>query len=735
MKAISFFFLILLSLATKAQTTENVYIHTDKDTYFSGEIVWFKVYTVDSESLKPSSQSSVAYVDIIGQAKVVQAKVELSESGLNGGSIFIPSNIPSGKYELRGYTRISAEQFFSKTITILNPFSFSDSTINSKALTYQVDLFPEGGNLIENLESTIGFKAINSLGEGVKCELQVLDSNNNPIVKTTSNKYGIGSFSIVPKNEYKVVVKTENETTIYPKIPAIEKDGFVLKVTDTGNAYQVKISTSLNHINETVKLSSQTLKINQQGHAETTINKEYLKPGTSLLTLTDETGKPLAERVVFKYPKEKLAINTTNTKQTYATRDEINLKLETATLSDLSIAVRKVDDIQTPPEEDIFTYLYLKKNVTGTIEDPKFYFSESSNSKEIDNLLLTQGWRKFKPTNSSILSEQRYHNISIKYSDKSTGLPVVSQEVVLSVPGKTATVFTAVTNQNGIAVFKVKNLFGTKQLATKVLNGTLSNIELLETTTNHENINVKQIEYANISQSSYDAYGENTQVENAFNGKARAIHFTPVSADSIPFYGKAEVKYRLDDYTRFVIMEEVLREYIKEVVVRKNKDNFHLKVLDAQRNQFFQNDPLMLLDGVPLASANEIINYDPLKVQNIEVVTTRYYLGEKTYDGIVSFSTYKNTLDDFTLDPAYSIFSYNGLQFEREFYSPKLSKDDRRPDNRTMLYWNPRVNVQNTKPSELKFNTSDIKGKYIIDIQGIDVNGKVGSEIIPFKVQ
>src|SRR3977135_1295836 len=77
-----FCFFILLSLFSKAQSVtealqkqlseyaqnnpqEKVFVHTDKSFYVPGEIIWFKLYTVDARFHMPIDLSKVAYVEIL----------------------------------------------------------------------------------------------------------------------------------------------------------------------------------------------------------------------------------------------------------------------------------------------------------------------------------------------------------------------------------------------------------------------------------------------------------------------------------------------------------------------------------------------------------------------------------------------------------------------------------------------------------------------------------------------
>ena len=103
--------------------------------------------------------------------------------------------------------------------------------------------------------------------------------------------------------------------------------------------------------------------------------------------------------------------------------------------------------------------------------------------------------------------------------------------------------------------------------------------------------------------------------------------FSLSKIDSSAFYGRADETYFLDDYTRFPVMEEVMREYVPGVLVRKRKGSFHFIVIDNVRKGVFQDDPLILLDGIPIFDVDKIMEFDPVRVRKLEVVTRKYFLG------------------------------------------------------------------------------------------------------------
>lgn len=748
-----------LSFGQKAGT-ESIYVHTDKEIYFPGEILWYKVYAVHTDDLTPVNQRSVAYIDLTDSqgTPVLQNKAELGPATRNGGSVFIPQRLASGTYTLTGATLASEAggRSFSKKITILNPFTLLDTLSAPPGTTYTLRLFPEGGTLVSGIPTRIGYKVSDSRGKGVKASLIFPDGTRG-----FSNAFGIGSFRVVPGGvpsggdpsggvpsdglQPKVKVLLPDGQEFEQPLPAALKTGYVLNAEDKGDHYLVHIA-SAGHDGETLTLFSESsarktvkygINLSASGAATQRIPRAQLPEGTSRLTLLRHDGSPLAERILFRAPEKILRLNPALNKTTFSGREEVTLSLnqltpDPALTADISVSVKKTDDVQQPSPETIRSYLYLRKDLSGEIENPDYYFSDAETGKaDLDNLLLTHGWRKFK--NQPTGEEGRYHSIRIRFTGKPDGEPLSGREATLSVPSRNPMIYTAVTDTNGVAVFQVKNIYGAYNLVTRLTSGELSHAEILKFRPEAESFSPTDL--SGISQSTYNEYAINAQVESIFSGKNRTTYSLPAALDSIPFFGKADARYRLNDYTRFVIMEEVLREYVKEVMVRKNKDDFRLRALDAARRAYFNDNPLILLDGVPVAHPNSILAYDPLKVETIDVVTSRFYFGENTYDGIVSFNTYKGVLEDYSLDPSCSVFTYEGLQPEREFYSPQAPGVASVPDNRTVLYWNPTVILSGEESRSLKFSTSDLPGEYVIDIQGIDRAGRPGSATLRFSVK
>ena len=120
---LSILFLFCFSLKAEEQVYERVYVHTDKNCYISGEDVWLKFYVVNGD-FQPSTLSKVGYVEICNTERPqMQLKVAL-EKGHGAGKIKIPATLPSGVYQLSGYTRYMKNEgkdvFFKKLVAIVN---------------------------------------------------------------------------------------------------------------------------------------------------------------------------------------------------------------------------------------------------------------------------------------------------------------------------------------------------------------------------------------------------------------------------------------------------------------------------------------------------------------------------------------------------------------------------------------------------------------------------------------
>ncbi len=332
--------------------------------------------------------------------------------------------------------------------------------------------------------------------------------------------------------------------------------------------------------------------------------------------------------------------------------------------------------------------------------------------------------------------------ISGKVINKNTGQPAANVPVFLSFPGKQFQALNAVSDNNGRVQFNPQSFTGISDVVIKTAdNDSLYRVEI-------DNPFSNKPAAKNIAAFTLPVNVKNDltnrhiamQVENTYNLQAKKKYTSLIeSIDTTAFYGLPSFSFYLDAYTRFNTMEEVLREFVTDVRVRKKGDNFTIRVLDRPTVTFYNDNPLVLIDGVPVLNMNKVMEIMPTAVKKVDVLSRRFYAGASVYDGIISYRTYNGDLGGYTLDPNSVVLKFDGLQQQREFYQPtyetNAKKDSRRPDLRNVLYWNPSVKTTANGEFNTSFYTSDFAGKYAVVIQGITKDGKSGSNLLMIEVK
>lgn len=196
--------------------------------------------------------------------------------------------------------------------------------------------------------------------------------------------------------------------------------------------------------------------------------------------------------------------------------------------------------------------------------------------------------------------------------------------------------------------------------------------------------------------------------------------------------------YRLDEYTRFTTMEEVVIEFIPSLRFRRINGKRHLAVLTEERLGFTVGNSLVLLDGVPVVDHENIFRYDPLKVEKVDIYRGKYLFGGQQFNGIASFSTYGHDYAGLTFDPSTQFFDYEGAQAHRVFYAPaydtEAERKSRVADYRHTLLWMPDLRSNGQQAVTVPFTTSDLKGEFVITVEGLTRSGEVVSASALIKV-
>jgi hypothetical protein len=753
-------------------SSEKIYAHIDQELYLTGETLWFKLYVVDGSLHKPIDISKVVYLEILDKDNhaVLQTKVDI-QNGFGSGSLFLPASIPAGIYTVRAYTNwmknFSPDFYFHKSITIINTFKRLEIEKLSSS-KFDAQFFPEGGNLVYGLNAKVAFRVTNTSGKGANFRGVLVNQQNDTIASFTPLKFGLGSFDLTPirGQEYRAIIEAEGQRNTFKIPPAIEY-GYALRVKDsTENLLSISIQSNLEtaptipavyvFIHARNMVSRAAVHFLQQGKITLAIPKNELQEGISHITLFDSELRPVCERLYFMPVKNKLMIEIQPSQREFGLRRKITLDITTQNVnrerqaSNVSVAVFRLDSLLQKTEGNMVSYLWLTSDLAGSIESPEYFIN--SDDPEVnrlaDHVMLTHGWRRFTwdkvlnglHTDLAFIPEYRGHVIQGKVTNPS-GSPVSGIKTFLSSPGRNIQVYGSFSDARGEVHYEMKDFSGPRKIIaqTHSLNDSTSRIQIQSPFSNKFSTRISPSFYFSPAvEKQLISRSIAMQVQDIFY-QEKGNQFRSPTTDTTAFYGKADATYYLDDYTRFPVMEEVMREYVPGILVRKRKDGFHFIAIDNVNKAIFDEDPLVLLDGIPVVDIDDIMAFDPLKIKKLEVLTRRYYLGILSLPGIVSYTTYAGDLAGYQLDPKSIVLDYEGLQLQREFYSPKYDtpkqRESRLPDQRSLLYWAPDIITNKDGKQQVEFYSADGVGEYKVVIEGLTKEGLSGSGTSIFSVR
>ena len=762
----------LSSVQSRADTWQQVvlqektFVHTDKSFYLAGELLWCRLYCVDGNTHRPSSVSKLAYVELLDadNKPVLQGKIAL-EKGFGEGSFYIPPSIPTGAYQLRAYTswmkNFGPETFFTQPITIVNTIKGVDTAALTRPDTtvnnYTLRFFPEGGDLVAGLPSNLAFEAVDDQGRGLEAEGAILSGNNDTLLSFRPQQEGMGVIDFTPLagQSYRAILRCPNGITRTWPLPPVIARGYTLHLRDGGDTSLILVI----HASTGLPPQDTRLFVHSGGRsafldqpptvagdsAFFTISRNGLQEGNTRFTLFDAAGRPQAERLFFIAPRNKLDITATTDKQEYSTRQEVRLEITTTgnpptaagtatadtPAAHLSIAVYRLDSLQGYPPTDILRYLWTSSEWIGRVPNQNVFTNPS-----LANLYsLTHGWTRFRwtdvlshPSGPRIFPpEIRGQLITGHLTDPHTGAPEKETAAWLSTPGLIYQFAAAQSDSNGKFQFDIKDFYGSDGIVVHTDNDSKVSISTpfseQYTTAHLPPFRLSPAELRLLTRHSVGM-----QVQNVYSGDSLKHYILP-RIDTTPFYARGDYTYLLDNYTRFTTIEEVLREYVREINVTRPHGKLHLVMLNEPFHTVFNDgNTLVLLDGVPVTS-DHIFSYDALKVKRLDVIPREYILGPSHFSGIASFITYKGDYEGLELDSSSLLIEYDGMQYHRQFYAPAYNTNrqtqSRLPDFRNVLYWSPDLRA-GTKATPVEFSTSDVPGDYLVVIQGLAPDGRAG---------
>lgn len=279
----------------------------------------------------------------------------------------------------------------------------------------KIDLqfFPEGGQLVENVPGKVAFKALNEFGKPADVTGVILDEKGKAVGQFQSFHQGMGAFTFKAKPNEKYIAritKPEGVASSYPLPIALPK-GYALAI-DTLTKDMLQLSYYAPVAKEVYLVAQIRGKIYYSQKLSSRIGKNLVDVplkgfpiGIAQITLFDNNQVARCERLVFVNAYKQLNVQISTDKAQYAPREKVELTIKTTDEDSLPIpanlSIAVVDDkllsFADDKQDNILSHLLMSSDLKGDIEEPSFYFNpeETKAKAALDFVLLTHGWRRF----------------------------------------------------------------------------------------------------------------------------------------------------------------------------------------------------------------------------------------------------------------------------------------------------------------------------------------------------
>ena len=386
-----------------------------REGYGPGDTVTASINIKRAEGGVPAQArlTAVARVDGVEAARVENLAVDAE--GNCSVSFTLPSAIEKGEGSLTfAIEDGGVVETAAKTIPIL-------------LQTMDIAFYPEGGELVAGVPGRVYAQARRPDGKpaDIQGEILRLDANGKPAqdarpvaeLKTAHEGRGLTEFTPAPKERYALrLLQPSGITRLFP-LPETRPSGVALRSLAETFAFDepVKLSVRASQDSGAARLTL--------FHREKMVAEAALKPGENTVSLTpgeaegvlmatvwDATGKPLAERLIFRKPKFALRIGlkmeTIPAGQSFTPGGKVRLTVETrdekGSPVEAVVGVSVTDDalLEMTEKRDqapgLPVMVYLENEVQD-LADAQVYFDPQNPdaARDVDLLLGTQGWRRF----------------------------------------------------------------------------------------------------------------------------------------------------------------------------------------------------------------------------------------------------------------------------------------------------------------------------------------------------
>lgn len=349
---------------------------------------------------------------------MIKEKLVLVEDGTSSNTIRVDSLFTAGNYTISAFTNwmrnFKEQNYFVENIKIIEAESSDENTASATTENIDLQFLPESGHLLNGVINTVGVIAKKHDGKGIaNAEIRITNDKNQQLAQCKLNRFGIGKFSFIPETgtAYKVEISYPGvQSIIYELNVPVERNGIILSAITTQEELRLLVKTnpessrSLKNENYSLLLHNLTeskmydIDFNDKFSIPFLFNLKDLPPGINTVTLFNSKNNIIAERIFFNY--NNLPKTTFKRPNIKASSDSIKIQLKTKQALDsmkVSVSVLPKFSLSDQNNHSITSYLLLQPYIKGAVQQADWYFNEIDKRKvrELDNLLITQGWSTY----------------------------------------------------------------------------------------------------------------------------------------------------------------------------------------------------------------------------------------------------------------------------------------------------------------------------------------------------
>lgn len=397
---------------------EVAYVHLNKSVLIKGETLGFKAYVLDKGSKKPSLETRNLYCVLAdSNDRMVKSQMLRVTGGVGQGVFELDSLFHTGKYTFKAYTNwmrnFSEPNYFQQSIDILDPETHPTLPADPRPGDLEVQVLPEGGHALAGVPSVYGIIITDTGGFGVAgVEGTITDGSGREITRFKVNRFGIGRIGLTPLRGTSYFVHFSHGNRKYRvPLPPAENEGVGLRLAELNDWVALELRARFGDpgwerapffltIHNGDNLKGVPVSFRDSLSQLKVFPKGDLYPGMNVFTLFDPTGKPLLERLFFN--PTGLAFHENIVAYPSRVGDSLSIRLgipglRPGTFNSLSVSVLPAGSQSTPGHHNLGSYTLLQPYVRGPVQNAGYYFQEGSAVKrrELDDLLLTQGWSSY----------------------------------------------------------------------------------------------------------------------------------------------------------------------------------------------------------------------------------------------------------------------------------------------------------------------------------------------------